>query len=151
MSPPSSPSTLPPSTSNGSTTTPPTGSAKLTSALPSVAELPSIPTIDDAPPAQKAKSHLLLVALVVGLVVGGWFAGFDLLQVARQNSWLELAALLGAFAAAMVALLHWVGLASIDFWELVHGYWWLFVPVVAAAALFTTMAQEKATSIQDVE
>lgn len=81
----------------------------------------------------------------------GWFLGFDLLQVSGRNSWLGLAALLAVFAAVLVAALHWIGAASIDFWAMLNGYWWLTVPVVVATMLAVTVMQERATELHEVE
>jgi hypothetical protein len=84
-----------------------------------------LPTLDDAPVAQHAKSHGLLLFLVVGAVFSAWFMGFELFQPSENSSWIELGLGLGAVTAAGMLMLYWTGSHYVDWWELVSGYWWL--------------------------
>jgi hypothetical protein len=116
-----------------------------------IPSIPPIPTLDTAPPSRRFASYVLLLSLVIGAVVGGWFLGFDLLQVARQSSWTSLAILLASIAALMGGVLFWTGVSEIDIWETVHAYWWWSLPLVGAGALALTMMQERATDMKEVE
>jgi uncharacterized membrane protein len=93
----------------------------------------------------------VLIGLVFECVVLGRFLGFDLLQVLGHNSWLELGALLAAFAAILVAVMHFIGVTSLDFWAMLNGYSWLSVPMVVAAMVAVTVMQERATGLHEVE
>ncbi|RDW84995.1 hypothetical protein BP6252_02585 [Coleophoma cylindrospora] len=100
-----------------------------------------LPTLESAPKTQHIKSYIILISLVIGGVVGAWFFGFELFQVASSkdpqvpftvpeprilaSSWIELVALLGLVIAGLLLLISWTGALWIDWWELVLGYWWL--------------------------
>ena len=50
---------------------------KPTTAIDAILDTEFIPTLDDAPVVQKAKSHFLLLSLLVGAVFAAWFSGFE--------------------------------------------------------------------------
>jgi len=62
-----------------------------------------------------------------------------------------MGAALGGVAAMGGLLLFWTGSHSIDWYELVAGYWWLSLPVAGAAGLMLVMAQEQATGFEEVD
>jgi len=121
------------------------------SAITAITDPDFLPTLDDVPPTQKAKSHLLLFSLLLGGVFSAWFMGFELFQVHENKSWLELGILLAAVVGAGGLLLIWTGSTAIDWWELVAGYWWLSLPVAGAAGLILVMAQEQATGFEEMD
>jgi hypothetical protein len=110
-----------------------------------------LPTLEDAPLEQKAKSHSLLVILVLGAVLGAWFFGYDLLQIDSAKSWTELGLGLGAVVLGTLGLLYWTGTGSIDLWSLVVEWGWYSLPVAGGAALLFVILQEKTEDITHVD
>jgi hypothetical protein len=62
-----------------------------------------------------------------------------------------LGALLAGFAVVLVAAMHWIGAAQVDFWAMLNGYWWLTVPVAVAAMTAVTVILERATGLYKAE
>jgi len=110
-----------------------------------------LPTLDDAPLEQKAKSHSLLVLLVLGAVCGAWFLGYDLLQIDSGKTWTELGLMLGTVVLGTLGLLYWTGTGSIDLWSLVVEWGWYSLPVAAGAGLLFVMLQERTEAIREVD
>lgn len=117
----------------------------------SLNEKTSLPSLEDKPIAHQAKSHGLLLFIVLGAVAGCWLLGFSLFQVSPGSSWKELLALLGAFAAAALALLVWTGTHSLDLWTLVMRWGWYTLPLVGATGLLFVMMQERTDGMESVE
>ena len=76
-----------------------------------------------------------LTALLAGGIIGAWLLDVTMLQA--QNPVLVLGL---AFLGVMGALF-FTGTVWIDWWELVLGYWWLSMPVGAAAGLLLIMVR----------
>lgn len=136
---------------NASSANTDTSGAKPQTALEALSDPSFLPTLDEAPIEQKAKSHLLLVLLVLGAVVSAWFMGFSVLQVPEQRSWSELAVYLAGASAVALALVFWTGTASIDLWSLVMKWGWYTIPVACAAGLIFVMMQERTEELQDLD
>ena len=138
-----------PANVNGNHTT--TSGTKPTTAFTAITDPNFLPTLDNAPIEQHAKSHLLLLSMVLGAGLLAYLGGFELLQVSEQSSWQDVG--LGAGAAVLLVLagLYWTGAHYIDWWELVSGYWWLSMPVAGAAGLLLVMAQEKSLGWDEVD
>ncbi|RDW78159.1 hypothetical protein BP5796_06011 [Coleophoma crateriformis] len=125
-----------------------------------------VPTLESVPKTQHMKSYLVLISLVIGGVVGAWFFGFELFQIASSkdpqipfivpeprrlvSSWIELVALLGFVIVGLLALISWTGAHWIDWWELVLGYWWLSMPAAGGAVVCLVIMQETASSMNEV-
>jgi len=124
---------------------------KPTTAFDVITDTSFVPTLDEAPKTQQAKSHGLLLFLVVGAVLGAWLFGFELFQVGVGESYTSLILVLGSTSAILVGALVWTGTMNIDWWEVVAGYWWLSLPVAGAAGLALVMMQEQATGWDEVE
>ena len=73
---------------------------KPTTAVSAITDPDFLPTLDEAPAAQHAKSHLLLLFLIIGGVFSAWFMGLELFQVSEYQSWSVLALGLGSIVAA---------------------------------------------------
>lgn len=124
---------------------------KPTSALSALTDETFLPTLDETSKTQQAKSHSLLLFLVVGGVVGAWFYGFEILQISPHKSWLELAIGLGGVSAVLLGLLYWTGTGNIDMWSLVMEWGWWSLPVAGAAGLLFVMMQERTEGIASVD
>ena len=85
---------------------------KPTTVMDAILDPEFLPTLDEAPRRQQAKSHVLLMTLVVGATFGAWFLGFDLLQV--EGEWRALAAAGGGVVVGVMGLLWWTGALWID-------------------------------------
>jgi len=70
--------------------------------------------------------------------------------VSNSASWGSLLLMLGGVSAAGAVLMYWTGSHYIDWWELLAGYWWLSMPVAGMAGVLLVMAQERATSFNEV-
>lgn len=84
-----------------------------------------------------------LATLLAGGIVGAWFLDVTLLQSEQPIVVLSL-----AFFAVLGALF-FTGTVWIDWFELVLGYWWMSMPIGAAAGLVLVMNQEASTGIQE--
>ena len=73
--------------------------SKPDTAISAITDPDFLPTLDEAPATQHAKSHFLLLSMIVGGVFSAWFMGFDLFQVSEHQSWFVLALGLGSVAA----------------------------------------------------
>lgn len=58
---------------------------------------------------------------------------------------------LGGVFAVVLTTLFATGTVWIDWWELVLGYWWLSLPIGAAAGLVFVMNQEASSTLGEVE
>jgi hypothetical protein len=84
-----------------------------------------------------------LASFLAGGIVGAWFLDVTMLQSQQPVVVLSLAffGILGA--------LFFTGTVWIDWFELVLGYWWLSMPIGAAAGLVLVMKQEQDTGIRE--
>lgn len=122
-----------------------TDNSKLSTAVAAVAD-PKFPL-----PVLNDKSSTLryilsfgtLAALLGGGIVGAWYLDVTMLQ-SRQ----PIVVLSIAFFTVLGALF-FTGTVWIDWFELVLGYWWLSMPIGAAAGLVLVMNQEASTGIQE--
>ena len=80
-----------------------------------------------------------------------YLGGFELFQVSEHSSWWEVGLGVGAALLVVLTALYWTGIQSIDWWELVKGYWWLSMPVAGAAGLLLVMAQEQSSDWHEVD
>lgn len=122
---------------------------KPTSALTAITDTDFIPTLDEAPKARVALSHLLLLSLVAGAVVAAWYMQLEIFQVFGQGR--EAAVGLGLVTAALMVLLAWSGSLMVDWFALIKEYWWFSMPAAGAATLALVMMQEQATGLKEVE
>ena len=91
------------------------------------------------------RSFAVLSVLLAGGIVGAWFLDTSLLQ-SEQPVYM----IAGAFAVTMLALFA-TGTVWIDWYELVLGYWWLSIPIGAAAGLVLVLNQEAQAGLEEVE
>jgi len=94
------------------------------------------------------KSFAVLAVLLAAGVAGAWFMGASILI--SEDPTMQVALLVGAFVVLLTALFL-TGTVWVDWWELVLGYWWLSIPIGAAAGLVVVLNQESATSLKDVD
>jgi len=101
------------------------------------------PTIADAPLLRKAQSFAVLFALVAG----GLYLGRTVLRVELLTvGWPVVVAIGVAITAAIVAVA-----GDVDWWELVLAYWWLTMPVGAAAAVALIVLGEETNGMRDLD
>jgi hypothetical protein len=84
-----------------------------------------------------------LAALLATGIVGAWYLDVTMLQ--SQSPTIVLSC---AFFAVLGALF-FTGTVWIDWFELVLGYWWLSMPIGAAAGLVLVMNQEASMGIHE--
>ena len=84
-----------------------------------------------------------LAILIGGGIIGAWLIGVPLLQT-QQPVFALSVTFFAVFGALFVT-----GTVWIDWFELVWGYWWLSMPIGAAAGLMIVMNQEKSTGIKE--
>ncbi len=109
-----------------------------------------LPELDESTSyARHALSFFVLLALLVGGCVGAWFFEPSFLQVS-ENVWVQVGILAG-MAGFTLMMLFFTGTVWIDWWELVLGYWWLSIPIAAAAGLVFVLNQESAMTLKEVE
>jgi len=94
---------------------------------------------------QHVRSFAVLFVLLAGGIVGAWFLDTPILQ--SQQPLYVIAGLFGVVTLALFA----TGTVWIDWWELVLGYWWLSIPIGAAAMLTLVMNQEAQSALEEVE
>jgi hypothetical protein len=122
-----------------------TDESKLSTAVAAIAD-PKFPL-----PALTDKSSTLrcilsfgtLATLLATSIVGAWYLDVTMLQSEQPIVVLSV-----AFFAVLGALF-FTGTVWIDWFELVMGYWWLSMPIAAAAGLVLVMNQEQSTGIQE--
>ena len=107
-----------------------------------------LPTLTaNSSPLAYAKSFAVLSCLLASGLSFAWFIDMPLVTAVGIDPVLLLA---GAFVFFM-ALLFATGTVWIDWWELVLGYWWLSMPIGAAAGLALVMNQENTTQMGEVD
>ena len=94
---------------------------------------------------QHARSFAVLSVLLAGGIVGTWYLNTSLLQSEQP-----VYVIAGAFAVTMLALFV-TGTVWVDWYELVLGYWWLSIPIGAAAGLALVLNQEGRAGLEEVE
>jgi hypothetical protein len=94
---------------------------------------------------QHIRSFAVLSVLLCGGIFGAWFLDTSLLQ-SEQPVYM----IAGVFGIIMLALFA-TGTVWVDWWELVLGYWWLSIPIGAAAVLVLVMNQEKQAGLEEVD
>lgn len=144
---------------------------KPTTALEAVTDLSFAPSLDKAPFAQKLKSYLFLMFLVLGTVLTLWFFGFTLFQTSHRavdiplavpdtegghpDSLAEIATQVGfmtvGVSAVILVLLYITGTANVDFWSLVVEYGWWTLPAVGATVVIFAILQDRAEITTDLD
>jgi len=84
-----------------------------------------------------------LAALLAGGIVGAWYLDVTMLQSQQP------VVVLSVVFFAILGTLFFTGTVWIDWFELVLGYWWLSMPIGAAAGLVLVMNQEQNTGIRE--
>ena len=84
-----------------------------------------------------------VAALLAGGLAGAWFLGITMLQSQHP-----VVALSIAFFTVLGALF-FTGTVWIDWFELVLGYWWLSMPIGAAAGIVLIMNQEATAGMDE--
>ena len=122
-----------------------TDDSKLSTAVAAVADPKfPLPVLDDKSSALRyILSFGTLATLLLTGIAGAWYLDVILLQSQQPAIVLSV-----AFFVVLGALF-FTGTVWIDWYELVLGYWWLSMPVGAAAALILVMNQEASTGIQE--
>ncbi|KAF2810910.1 uncharacterized protein BDZ99DRAFT_475780 [Mytilinidion resinicola] len=82
-----------------------------------------------------------LIGLLGAGIVGAWLFDLPLMQTASP------AVVLSVSFATVLGALFFTGTVWIDWYELVLGYWWLSMPIGAAAGLAIVMNQEASAPI----
>jgi hypothetical protein len=77
--------------------------------------------------------------------LGAWFIDTSLLQSEQP-----VYVIAGVFSVVTLALFV-IGTVWVDWWELVLGYWWLSIPIGAAAKLALVVNQEAQAGLEEVE
>ena len=85
-----------------------------------------------------------LTVLLAGGIAGAWYLG----GVAMLQSEQPLIPLTIAFFAVL-GMLFFTGTVWIDWFELVLGYWWLSMPIGAAAGIVLVLNQEQSAGIAE--
>lgn len=57
----------------------------------------------------------------------------------------------GIVGCVVTAVLYWIDAYTIDWYEVVFGYWWLAIPVLGALGWTVVMAQEGEMGMVDVD
>jgi len=102
--------------------------------------LPSINA--ETPLLHRLGSYIVLASLLSGGLFVAYIFGVDILQTQAE--------IVGIGLAVAIAF-GFVGGWSIDWWDLVLGYWWLSMPVAGLAGLAFMVMQERASGMVEVE
>ena len=104
-----------------------------------------LPVLDDkATTLRYVLSFGTLTALLAAGIAGAWYVG----GVAMLQSEQPLIPLTIAFFATLGALFL-TGTVWVDWFELVLGYWWLSMPIGAAAGIMLVLNQERGAGIAE--
>jgi hypothetical protein len=91
--------------------------------------------------------YFLSIGTLIGLlatgIVGAWLLKIEILQTQQP-----LVAI-GVCFFVVLSALFFTGTVWIDWYELVLGYWWLSMPIGAAAGLALVMNQEASAGIEE--
>ena len=87
-------------------------------------------------------SYVVLLTLLASGLFAAYIFGVDILQTQTQ--------IIGVGIAVAIAL-GFAGGWTIDWWDLVLGYWWLSMPVAGLAGLAFLMLQERASGMVEVQ
>lgn len=145
---------------------------KPTSLVEVVADTSFVPTLHDAPLAQKLKSYLLLLGMILACVVTLSAFDFHLFQTtaSRQTaaaiaaegpvappppaSLLDTAWEVGLMTAGVSAFImgsfYVTGTAHLDYWSLVMEYGWYTLPFIAGVGLLFVRAKESSEYVEDL-
>ena len=124
-----------------------TDDSKLSTAVAAVTDPKfPLPVLDENASAFRyVLSFGTLAGLLAGGLAGAWYLGITMLQSQQP-----LVALSVAFCAVLGALF-FTGTVWIDWFELVLGYWWLSMPIAAAAGIVLIFNQEASAGIDEIE
>ncbi|MCJ1249694.1 hypothetical protein MMC30_006920 [Trapelia coarctata] len=102
--------------------------------------LPSLDSETSLP--HRLGSYIVLLSLLASGLFAAYIFGVDILQTQTQLVGVGITIALG---------MGLVGGWSIDWWDLVLGYWWLSMPVAGLAGLMFLLMQEEGSGMVEVE
>ncbi len=122
-----------------------TDDSKLSTAVAAVVDPKfPLPVLDEnASTLRYILSFGTLTSLLAGGIAGAWYIGVTMLQSEQPLLVLSI-----AFFAVLAALF-FTGTVWIDWFELVLGYWWLSMPIGAAAGVVLVLNQEASAGIDE--
>lgn len=103
-----------------------------------------LPVLNDQ---SSALRYVLSFGTLAALLAGGIFGAWNLDVTMLQSQ--QPLVLLSIVFFAILGALFFTGTVWVDWFELVLGYWWLSMPIGAAAGLVLIMNQEQNTGIRE--
>jgi hypothetical protein len=133
-------------------------------ALPSISSLTepnTLPTLSSASHAHHVKSHATLLIIITLATVGSVVVlnpGILSLHSSPAPpfqpttfAWTPVLGLGAGALSSLVAFLWWTDSFAVDWWTVIRGYWWLYLPIVTACGVSWIMIEEAGVEIAGLE